>query len=160
MKRAFTFLLLIVTSCHSRPTPDPDGAKSELSDTSISRCLLPKSPAPLPPKSILFALGSLEIDASQENLIKDWFTYIARYPEKRFSIEGHTDSQGSNEFNLRFGLYRAGAVYRKLLAMGVNPSQMRIISFGEELPANSNSGTVADQENRRVSLYEIYKKRP
>jgi len=47
-------------------------------------------------------------------------------------IEGYADERGTNEYNLALGERRAQAIRSYLMALGVSPSRMDIISYGEE----------------------------
>lgn len=117
-------------------------------------CLIPHSLPPSPPKSILFAVGSFAIEPSQDALIKNWVSYILRIPDKRYSIEGHTDDTGGHESNFTLGKLRAITVYRRLMELKAPSEQLSIETFGEELPHNPAFTEAARRENRRVSLWE------
>ena len=117
-------------------------------------CLLPRSMAPGPPRPVRFAVGTFAVDPSHDALLEDWARYILTNPEKFYSIEGHTDDTGGNEYNLTLGQLRAIAVYRRLIELKVPSEQLRIISFGEELPVNPAHTEAARSENRRVHLWE------
>jgi peptidoglycan-associated lipoprotein len=65
-------------------------------------------------------------------------------------VEGHTDSRGSDEYNLALGLRRANAAKRYMVANGVPARMVTIRSFGEECPAVANASTEDEyQQNRR-----------
>ena len=65
-------------------------------------------------------------------------------------VEGHADERGTREYNMALGERRAGAVQRFLNIQGVSPSQMSVVSYGEERPAVSGQNESAYSQNRRV----------
>ncbi|SIT71327.1 peptidoglycan-associated lipoprotein [Ectothiorhodosinus mongolicus] len=78
--------------------------------------------------------------------------YLANNPQARIRLEGHTDERGSREYNLGLGERRAMAVQRQMLLQGARASQIRVISYGEELPAQMGSDEQAWAQNRRVEI--------
>lgn len=71
-------------------------------------------------------------------------------------LEGHTDPRGSREYNIGLGERRAKSVAEVLAAKGVNPSQIRVVSYGAEKLASPGHSEDAYQKDRRVVL--VYSK--
>lgn len=70
-------------------------------------------------------------------------------------IEGHTDEQGSREYNVGLGERRGNAVSNYLMSQGVSPSQLNVVSYGEEKPEVFGSDESAYSRNRRaIIVYE------
>lgn len=69
---------------------------------------------------------------------------------KRVIIEGHCDERGTNEYNLALGERRAQSTKRYLTALGINPSDIATISFGEEKLFCSDQNEDCWQKNRRA----------
>jgi len=67
-------------------------------------------------------------------------------------LEGHADERGTREYNLALGERRANAVQAYLIAQGVSRSQMEVISYGEEKPADSGHDEGSWTKNRRVEI--------
>ena len=67
-------------------------------------------------------------------------------------IQGHTDSIGSESYNLKLGHQRAEAAMRYLVEQGVPLFRMNVISYGEFKPIADNSTKEGRAENRRVTL--------
>jgi outer membrane protein OmpA-like peptidoglycan-associated protein len=67
-------------------------------------------------------------------------------------IQGHTDSTGSPEYNMRLGQQRADAVRLYLNQKGVALNRMSTISYGDTEPADSNKTKVGRAKNRRVVI--------
>lgn len=72
--------------------------------------------------------------------------------ERRISVEGHTDSLGTDEYNQRLSLARARAVTSELVAQGVKRSRISTRGFGESHPIASNQTESGRQRNRRVEI--------
>jgi peptidoglycan-associated lipoprotein len=70
-------------------------------------------------------------------------------PAVRLRITGHTDERGSDEYNLALGQRRAAAAMRYLVARGIAPNRLEIVSVGEEQPACSESAESCWNRNRR-----------
>ena len=64
-------------------------------------------------------------------------------------IGGHTDSRGSDEYNLALGQRRAAAAKRYLVGLGVDAGRIEVISYGEERPAAQGEDESAFAQNRR-----------
>ena len=70
----------------------------------------------------------------------------------RVRLEGHADERGTREYNLALGERRANAVRANLVAQGAARSQIEVISYGEEKPANNGHSESSWAENRRVEI--------
>jgi len=78
---------------------------------------------------------------------------LAKYPDDRIRIQGHTDSTGSAAHDEQLSLRRAEAVRDVLASQGVNPRQMLVEGAGAARPVADNSTAEGRAENRRVELY-------
>jgi OOP family OmpA-OmpF porin len=67
-------------------------------------------------------------------------------------IEGHTDSKGSDAYNLSLSDRRAKSVYDYLTSRGVDPARLSSIGKGESMPIADNETEEGRQQNRRVML--------
>jgi outer membrane protein OmpA-like peptidoglycan-associated protein len=67
-------------------------------------------------------------------------------------IEGHADYVGSDEYNVKLGLRRAEAVQKELMALGVDPARMSVVSIGESKPAIDQKTDWARAVNRRAEF--------
>ncbi len=79
-------------------------------------------------------------------------TYLVEHPNVRVLIEGHADERGTPEYNIALGERRAKAVAKYLQGMGVLPSQMSIVSYGEEKPLDMSHTDEGFAKNRRAVL--------
>jgi len=76
-------------------------------------------------------------------------------PMLNVTIEGHTDSVGTAEYNLSLGERRANAVRDYLLNRGIGANRMRTVSYGEERPIAPNDTDAGRTMNRRAHIVEM-----
>ena len=77
---------------------------------------------------------------------------LSANPGKRIRLEGHADERGTREYNLALGERRAQSIMNFLIVNGASRSQIEVVSYGEERPADSGTGDAAYQRNRRVEI--------
>jgi peptidoglycan-associated lipoprotein len=73
----------------------------------------------------------------------------------KVKLEGHCDERGSDEYNLALGENRAKAALNYLVALGVPPEQLSIISYGKEKPLDNGHTEEAWAKNRRVEFTPV-----
>ena len=73
-------------------------------------------------------------------------------PDIQISVEGHTDSDGKNEANLKLSEARAKAVMDAIVKGGIDKTRLSSAGFGEEKPIADNSTEEGKAKNRRVEL--------
>lgn len=67
-------------------------------------------------------------------------------------VEGHADERGTPDYNIALGERRAKSVVTYLENMGVSPSQLSVVSYGEEKPMVKDHSESAFSKNRRAVL--------
>ena len=77
---------------------------------------------------------------------------LKNYPNSNFLIEGHTDSDGSNELNQGLSDDRAAAVKEALVQRGINASKISTVGFGETTPVATNKTAAGKALNRRTEV--------
>jgi outer membrane protein OmpA-like peptidoglycan-associated protein len=108
----------------------------------------------LMPTDLLFDYDSADLrEAAMESLSK-LAMLIRRNPHATFVIEGHTDSFGSDAYNLDLSTRRADSVRAWLLtSMGIPDHRIDTRGFGESRLIAPSSGTIEEQQiNRRVEI--------
>ena len=102
----------------------------------------------------VYRFGFDRFDVAQEDYeaIEAHANYLKTHPEAHVRIEGHTDEQGSREYNIGLGERRAKAVREIMSAKGVSPKQYDIVSFGKEKPESQGHNESALSINRRAAL--------
>jgi OOP family OmpA-OmpF porin len=73
-------------------------------------------------------------------------------PNMRVSVEGHTDSVGSDAYNQRLSERRANVVRDYMVEQGIAASRITAVGFGESKPVASNETAAGRAENRRVDI--------
>lgn len=77
---------------------------------------------------------------------------LLAYPGLKVQLEGHTDSIGSDEYNLKLSDARAGAVRDYLVSQSVPAANLTAAGFGKDNPVASNDNAAGRQQNRRVEM--------
>jgi outer membrane protein OmpA-like peptidoglycan-associated protein len=80
---------------------------------------------------------------------------LINYPNAKFSIEGHTDSDGSDKLNQKLSEERATAVMNALIERGVNVDNLQSKGFGESMPVASNKTAAGKAQNRRTEIKHV-----
>lgn len=99
---------------------------------------------------VLFGYDSYELTSDAKSILNIQASFLASNPSVRITIEGHCDERGTREYNLALGESRASATRDYLVAQGVNPARIKIISYGKERPAVIGSNEDAWRFNRRA----------
>jgi peptidoglycan-associated lipoprotein len=100
--------------------------------------------------TVLFGFDSYALDEAARQTLGAQAEWLARNPNVRVTIEGHTDERGTREYNLALGERRANAAKNFLGAQGVGAERLTIISYGKERPAVDGSTEEAWAKNRRA----------
>ena len=85
-------------------------------------------------------------------VLDDAIMKLQANPTLNVTIEGHTDSVGTAEYNLSLGERRANAVRDYLLNRGIAASRLKTVSYGEERPKADNATAAGRAINRRASF--------
>jgi outer membrane protein OmpA-like peptidoglycan-associated protein len=101
---------------------------------------------------ILFTVNSAELNPSSRQTLDQAVDVILEFDKTGIVAQGHTDSSGSETYNLELSERRAGAVMRHLVHEGVDASRIAAVGFGESYPIASNDSDEGRRQNRRVDL--------
>jgi outer membrane protein OmpA-like peptidoglycan-associated protein len=81
---------------------------------------------------------------------------LRKYPELSLQIEGHTDSQGGEDYNKQLSEKRAQSVKKYLVdSLSIASSRLTAIGYGEERPINNNASVAEQALNRRVEIVKM-----
>ncbi len=101
---------------------------------------------------VLFATGETVLQPDARSNLQDVVDLLQTEPDKRIRIEGHTDSTGAANVNMRISQERAEAVRDQLVAMGIAADRIRAVGMGEDFPIASNEDPEGRSRNRRVDV--------
>ena len=104
------------------------------------------------PFVVYFAFDSAAIDDAGNGVITDAVSFAQREGMIEFSVTGHADRAGSEDYNVRLSLRRANAVADALVAKGILPQNISVAGRGEADNAVPTADGVAEQGNRRVEI--------
>ncbi len=98
---------------------------------------------------IHFAFDKYDLNEKAKRILTEIAEYLKKCPEITVTIEGNCDERGSNEYNLALGWKRANEAKKFLVALGVDPSRIITISYGEEKPICFEHNEACWAKNRR-----------
>ncbi|PAU79280.1 peptidoglycan-associated lipoprotein Pal [Halomonas salipaludis] len=101
-------------------------------------------------RTIYFDFDRDTIRSEFESVLNAHAQYLRANPNARVVLEGHTDERGTREYNMALGERRANSVQRFMGVQGVSPSQLEVVSYGEERPAVRGQNEDSYAQNRRV----------
>jgi len=101
---------------------------------------------------VLFDTGRAELKPGAERSIEQIAVFLNEHPERRVQVEGFTDSQGTDDYNLELSQKRADSVAMAIIQRGIDAQRVRALGFGEAYPKASNTSAGSRQLNRRVEI--------
>jgi OOP family OmpA-OmpF porin len=104
-------------------------------------------------KSIYFNSGKSTFKSEDVPVkIESISTLLKQYPTAKFSIEGHTDSDGSDASNQKLSQERADVVRNALIERGIKAANLTAVGYGESKPIASNKTAAGKAKNRRTEV--------
>jgi len=103
-------------------------------------------------RTVYFEFDDSTVKSEYQDLLKAHAWFLSRNPGVQIVVEGHCDERGTPEYNLALGERRGNSVRDILMSYGVTSSQIRVVSYGEENPANPAHNEMAWEKNRRAVL--------
>ena len=101
---------------------------------------------------VLFTTGNANLLPGAQRTLDKLAAYLKKNPEKKVSIEGHTDSRGSEDFNMMLSKRRADSVRSALIDRGISSDRITAKGLGERYPIAGNDTAAGRQQNRRVEI--------
>jgi len=101
---------------------------------------------------VLFKTGSFELLTGARERLAKVSGIVLAYSSLHLSVEGHTDSVGTDDFNQQLSEKRAQAVRDYLVQQGISSDSIVASGFGKTAPVASNDTSDGRQQNRRVEL--------
>ena len=103
-------------------------------------------------KNLHFATNKTRILSISEEALQDLYMYLARNPQVRIRIIGHTDNVGKDAANQKLSEGRANAVMADLIERGISADRLQAEGRGETQPIDTNDTEEGRQNNRRVEI--------
>jgi outer membrane protein OmpA-like peptidoglycan-associated protein len=103
-------------------------------------------------ETMFFATNKAVIQKRSYKLLNNVAEVIRNHTDLKISIEGHTDSQGSDAWNMKLSQMRAQSVMAYLVKRGVDPTRLAAQGYGEERPIADNKTAKGRAQNRRVEF--------
>jgi peptidoglycan-associated lipoprotein len=101
---------------------------------------------------VFFAYDSSELSVSARSSLQAQAKWLSSNSGSSVIIQGHADERGTREYNLALGERRAAAAKNYLVALGVSPSRISVISYGKERPVALGSNASSWAKNRRAVM--------
>ncbi|AWD33082.1 putative peptidoglycan-associated lipoprotein [Candidatus Fokinia solitaria] len=150
LKKLFIFgvAALSLTACAGCKTEVPtleDAAALTSSDGELAQALL-KSHANI----VYFDFDKYSLDAADKQKLDQVSDLLKKYPKASVVIEGHTDSIGTEKYNIGLGERRANSIKQYLTSKGgISSERLTIVSYGNSVPVADNSTPEGRAQNRR-----------
>lgn len=106
-------------------------------------------------RGILFDVNKASLRPESMGVINEIAALMQEHADLKFSIEGHTDSDGDDTHNLKLSEQRATAVKTALAGLGIDISRMQAKGMGETVPVSDNTSPEGKANNRRVEFVKI-----
>ena len=103
-------------------------------------------------KTILFDSGKASFQKQTYPVLQSIASILKEYPNSKFSLEGHTDSDGKDAANVILSDDRAAAVKNYLIENGIESNRLSSIGYGEAKPIDTNKTKAGKANNRRVEV--------
>lgn len=106
-------------------------------------------------QGIRFDVNKASLRPESIGPINKIFKMMEKDGSLKFSVEGHTDSDGDDAFNLKLSEDRAKTVVDKLVEMGIDSSRLKYKGLGETMPIGDNASPEGKANNRRVEFIKF-----
>ena len=101
---------------------------------------------------IKFRYGSNRLKRSSKRTVYRIAKILKKYPMVHIEIAGHTDSVGSDEYNMKLSQARVDSVKKRLVRDGIEEGRMKSVGYGETKPLYPNTTRRNRRKNRRVEI--------
>jgi peptidoglycan-associated lipoprotein len=147
--------LLLLAACESTPEATSEtGSSGETStQTAATTTVEPGSEADFTTNvgdRVFFDFDKYDLKPEAQSQLDQQAAWLKTYPQHTFVLEGHADERGTREYNLALGERRANSVKNYLVALGIDPNRIQVISYGKERPEVLGSNEAAWAQNRRA----------
>jgi OmpA-OmpF porin, OOP family len=134
--------------CPDQPGPSSNGG-----------CPVPKAEEiqkiSMDAKAIQYQTGKDKIQAKSYPVLDDIVSFMNKYPQTKWSIEGHTDNVGKSAMNLDLSNRRAASVKNYFISKGISADRLSSEGFGDTRPIADNKTSAGRAQNRRTEIHLI-----
>lgn len=135
----------------AKQSSKPPPTKTQTSSLeALQKGTLGKSAEEGPLRDINFDFDRYDLRPDAREILKGHAAWLKANPQSRVEVEGHCDERGTSEYNLALGAKRAESAKRYLIDLGISPSTLSTISYGEELPLCREQNEACWAKNRRA----------
>ncbi|MEO6924221.1 MAG: OmpA family protein [Bryocella sp.] len=103
-------------------------------------------------QDVFFGYDSYELDSTAKSSVQNAAAYLAAHPAIKVLIGGYCDDRGSAEYNITLGEDRANSAKTALVAAGIAPNRLRVVSYGKERQFCTEANESCWQQNRRAQF--------
>lgn len=101
---------------------------------------------------VLFSTGKADLKPGAIDRLAKLAAFLIQYPNRSVTIEGHTDSTGSDAINQALSQSRAESVKTYLISQSIAAARITAVGKGKESPIADNTTASGRQQNRRVEI--------
>ena len=144
----------------------PGGTSTDTVRVTVNAAAAPPAAPPVPDRPvatieelfnttvrpIYFDYDQAELRADQVGQLQSNLRFLAQNGSVQFTISGHADERGSQEYNIGLGDRRANAVRQYLIEQGIAQGRINTVSFGEDRPTCTETTEGCYQRNRRAEF--------
>jgi OOP family OmpA-OmpF porin len=107
-------------------------------------------------EKVQFEFAKAELLPASKTLLDEVAKVLSEHPEiEKIRIEGHTDNEASDGYNMKLSNNRANSVRTYLISKGVDGKRMEAKGFGESKPIAPNDTEQGRETNRRVEIHIV-----
>ena len=106
-------------------------------------------------EKILFETSKARILSDSYGILDSVAQVLQHHPEMSVRVEGHTDSQGPDDYNMKLSKDRADAVFKYLVGKGIDVARLESKGLGETMPIDTNRTPKGRANNRRVEFHIV-----
>ncbi|MDB6018999.1 MAG: Minor outer membrane protein Omp16 [Pedosphaera sp.] len=109
----------------------------------------PENPEILKAETVYFEFDKSSIKSSEQAKLESVANYLKSNPSHAVRVEGNCDERGTEEYNRSLGERRALSAREHLVQLGIDPTRVDTVTYGEDKPAVSGHDEGAYAKNRR-----------
>jgi outer membrane protein OmpA-like peptidoglycan-associated protein len=127
--------------------PKPQGSQSDNKNENAN--------IDLPPLTIPFDSGTLQLSAQSKAELLNLFNVMSQNPSLKIEVSGHTDNVGDPQKNAELSVKRAKIVADYLVKLGIPSNRITVTGYGQTKPIAENTTEEGKAKNRRVEIKSL-----